>query len=95
MPIPASPTTPTTLAETWGGPWPSLVYTGPGVVVVGISPEWDGYEGSKPSRLYLSTHLQHWKNVTPPQSQVAENGLYDYFDHASFISPSIGVGDRI
>ena len=83
------PKTPTTVAAT-GGPWPSLVYAGPGVEVVGISPEWDRYEGTKPSRLYLSTDMRHWTDITSPQSQVAQNGIYGYFDHASFVNTSIG-----
>ncbi len=81
------PTTTTTVPKQ--EPWPSLVYTGPGVAVVGVSPG-NGYQGTAPSRLYLSTDMIHWTNVTPPQSRVVQNGGYGYFDHASFLNPSIG-----
>lgn len=67
-------------------PWPSLVYVGSGVAVVGINPVDDPYGGQRPSELFLSTDMVHWTNVTPPQSQVAQTGTYGGFEHASFLN---------
>jgi len=64
----------------------SLLYGGPGVVVVGTAPT--GEAG--PPRLYLSTDAVHWANVTPPQSQAADNGSYGWFEQASFLNASTG-----
>jgi photosystem II stability/assembly factor-like uncharacterized protein len=69
-------------------PWPSLIYRGPGVVVVGISPL--GAAATKPSRLFLSTDMAHWTDITPPQSQTAVTGTYDWFQQASFLNPRTG-----
>lgn len=69
-------------------PSPSLVYVGPGVAIVGITP--DDYQGTDPSHLYLSTDMVRWKDVTPPQSVVAQNSGYSYFVHASFLNSSAG-----
>jgi photosystem II stability/assembly factor-like uncharacterized protein len=70
---------------------PGLAYTGPGVALVGVSGLAPGYQGTRPSQLYLSTDLVHWSNVTPPQSQLPQRpGEYLLFDQASFLSPSTG-----
>jgi hypothetical protein len=70
--------------------WPSLVYTGPGVGVVGMSPP-SSDQFAKPSSLYLSADLTHWRNVTPPGTQVASRlGTFPIFQHASFLSADVG-----
>jgi hypothetical protein len=81
---------PTTLSPDVSVPWPSLVYGGPDVAVVGISPLGDGYEGTRPPQLYISTNLAHWTNVTPPQSQIGQFATFGFFEHASFLNPSTG-----
>jgi photosystem II stability/assembly factor-like uncharacterized protein len=40
--------------------------------------------------LYLSTDLVHWTDITPPQSQTADNSIYPWFQQASFLGPSTG-----
>ena len=88
--VPAPPTTSSAELNT---PSPTLVYRGAGVVVVGISPVGGGFQGTKPSRLYLSNDLVHWRDVTPPQSQAVPDpryATYPFFEQASFISPYTG-----
>jgi photosystem II stability/assembly factor-like uncharacterized protein len=80
---------PTTIGAA-AAPWPSLIYTGPGVGLVGISPVGNGNQGARPSQLYLSTDLVHWTNVTPPESQTEQNGAYGWFEHASFLNATTG-----
>ena len=67
----AGSVSPTSTTIPGPSPSPSLVYVGPGVAVVGITP--DGYEGTGPSHLYLSTDMVRWKDVTPPQSAMYQN----------------------
>ena len=87
------PTPQTTSSADVNTPLPTLVYRGPGIVLVGISPVGSGSQGTKPGGLYLSSDLAHWKDVTPPQSQDVpdpSNAIYPFFEQASFISPYIG-----
>lgn len=84
----AGSVSPTSTTIPGPSPSPSLVYVGPGVAVVGITP--DGYEGTGPSHLYLSTDMVRWKDVTPPQSAIDQNSGYSYFVHASFLNSSTG-----
>ncbi len=94
-PAPTSTTTtttttapaPTSTTVRKQSPWPTLVYAGPGVAVVGVSPE---AGGPGPSHLYLSTDLVHWRDVTPAQCRRPENGGCDWFEHASFLNPLTG-----
>lgn len=79
----------TTLPYPGSGERPSLVYAGPGVAVVGISPSGSA-AGTGPARLYLSTDMVRWIDVTPPQSQTNGGGGYGWFEQASFLSPSVG-----
>lgn len=72
-----------------GAPSPTLVYTGPGVAIVGMGPP-ASEELTKPSSLYLSTDLTHWKDVTPPQSRVGQDGTFPIFQHASFLNAEVG-----
>lgn len=81
---------PSTVALARAARWASLVYQGPGVVVVGVVPGGKQFGGGRPPLLYLSTDLVHWTDITPPQSQVTDNGGYPYFQQASFLSPSTG-----
>src|ERR1019366_8979734 len=81
---------PTTTPPAASAPWPSLVYAGPGVAVVGISPVDNGNQGTRPSQLYVSTDMVHWTEVTPPRAQVTQNGGYGYFERASFLNASTG-----
>jgi photosystem II stability/assembly factor-like uncharacterized protein len=62
------------------------------MVVVGVSPVGAGSEGAKPSRLYITRDLEHWRDVTPPQSQAPDASfqVYQVFEQASFINPSTG-----
>lgn len=69
---------------------PTLIYRGPGVMVVGISPLGDGFQGSERSHLFLSTDLNHWTDITPPRSRLDDNGDYGIFQQASFLNASIG-----
>ena len=78
---PPAPTVPAVAA-----PRSSLLYDGPGVVLLGTTPS--GAAG--PPRLYLSTDGIQWTDVTPPQSQTADNSSYGWFQQASFISASTG-----
>ena len=78
---PTAPTVPAAAATR-----PSLLYDGPGMVVVGVTAS----DGARPPRLYLSTDAVHWTDVTPPQSQSADNGSYGWFQQASFINASTG-----
>ena len=60
------------------GPSPrSLVYSGGGVVVVGVAP-YDAFSGGY-GQLFLSTDLVHWKKITPPQSHATYNGTWPLF----------------
>ena len=71
------------------GPFPpSLVYSGGGVVAVGVTP-YDAFSGGY-AQLFLSTDLVHWKNITPPQSHATHNGTWPLFQQASFLNPSTG-----
>ena len=57
-----------------------------GVAVVGMAGAGDG----KPT-LWLSTDLEHWRDVTPPAARKTfEGGFFADFDQASFISPTTG-----
>jgi photosystem II stability/assembly factor-like uncharacterized protein len=92
-PTTAPPSASTTLPAVATTPLPTLIYRGPGVTLVGVSPLCCGYEGAKPSRLYLSTDLVHWTDITPPQSQRINDPrypAYGFFEQASFLSPSVG-----
>lgn len=89
-PSPPVSTRGTTLPAIASTPWTSLVYEGPGVVVVGISPDGAGYQGARPSALYLTSDMVHWTNITPPQSQTSGYGGFGWFEHASFLNPSTG-----
>jgi photosystem II stability/assembly factor-like uncharacterized protein len=62
-----------------------------GVAVVGVSPIGGGYATERPPTLWLSTDLNHWRDVTPPASrQPFEGNLYVMFDRASFLNSSTG-----
>ena len=83
-------TTATTLPPETASPWPSLAYARPGVALVGVSPIGNGSQGGRPSQLYLSNDLVHWRLVTPPESQVPDSSGYQIFEHASFLNASSG-----
>ncbi|MGH8889867.1 MAG: hypothetical protein ACRDV3_08950 [Acidothermaceae bacterium] len=69
----------------------TLVDVEHGVGVVGVAPAGGGFQDSKPSTLWLSTDLTHWRDATPPPTrQPTEGGVYPTFDTASFLSPSTG-----
>jgi photosystem II stability/assembly factor-like uncharacterized protein len=69
----------------------TLVYFGPGVAVVGVSSSCCGNQGTTPSKLYLSTDLVHWRNVTPTGSQRSrEPGQHPFFESASFLDADTG-----
>jgi hypothetical protein len=80
-------TTTTTALE--HAPLPTLVYAGPGVALIGIGPG-NGYEGTEPPHLFLSTDALHWADVTPPRSLGAQSFGYGVFTHASFLDASTG-----
>jgi hypothetical protein len=84
------PPVPTSLPAVAKSPSPSLVYAGAGVELVSVSPLGDGYGGERPSTLYITTDLEHWRKVTPPQSLVRTNCGYPGFEDASFINASVG-----
>lgn len=84
------PPSPTSIPPVAKVPWPSLVYVRSGLELVGVSPLGAGYEGGKPSELYMSTDMVHWREVTPSQSQVSENCSYPFFEHASFLNAFVG-----
>lgn len=68
----------------------TLVDVEHGVAVVAVTPPGSGFE-STPSRLWLSTDMTHWRDVTPPATRLpTEGGLYASFDAASFLNPSTG-----
>ena len=71
-------------------PFISLVYHGPGVAVVGTSPDADGSPFSGPPQLYISTDMVHWASVGPRGRRLGCRGTYVWFDQASFISASTG-----
>ena len=73
----------------------SVLYAQNGVVLVGVDPGCCGSQAAKPSTLWLSTDLTHWRNVTPPGSREEVNrgyfpGLHAGFDEASFLNPNTG-----
>ena len=73
----------------------SVLYAQNGVVLVGVDPGCCGSQGAKPSMLWLSTDMTHWRDVTPPGSRELVNpgyfpGLYAGFDEASFLDPRTG-----
>jgi photosystem II stability/assembly factor-like uncharacterized protein len=72
-----------------------VLYAQNGVVLVDVTPNCCGSEEAKPSTLWLSTDMTHWRDVTPPGSRALVNpayfpGLYAGFDEASFLNPSTG-----
>ncbi len=71
-------------------PFISLVYRGPGVAVVGTSPDADRSPFSGPPQLYICTDMVHWASVAPPGTQSPMRSTYVWFDQASFISASTG-----
>ena len=68
----------------------TLVYAQSGVAVVGVTSGGSGTQGTHPSKLYLSTDMVRWRDVTPPQVAVQTNGTYAWFEHASFLNASVG-----
>jgi hypothetical protein len=68
---------------------PTLLYVlGQKVAVVGFSPI---NITNGPPRLYMSTDLVHWSDVTPAGAGVVPEGwTWSLFDGASFLSPSAG-----
>lgn len=70
----------------------TLAYFRPGLAVVGVSPRCCGYQETRPSRLFFSTDLRHWRDVTPPGSARGHFRRDDRptFDAASFLSPAVG-----
>jgi len=69
----------------------TLVDVEHGVALVGVSPVGGGNQGNRPSTLWLSTDLVHWRDVTPPASrQPFEGNIYVMFDQASFLNPTTG-----
>jgi photosystem II stability/assembly factor-like uncharacterized protein len=72
-----------------------VLYARNGVVLVAVTLTCCGSEETKPSTLWLSTDMTHWRDVTPPGSREQVNpayfpGLYAGFDEASFLDPSTG-----
>ncbi|MHB8438092.1 MAG: hypothetical protein ACYDD4_02890 [Acidimicrobiales bacterium] len=68
----------------------TLLYAGHGVAVVSVSPPLHNNTLTGPEKLYLSTDLVHWQDITPPGSTVTWSGYYGYFEHASFLNPMTG-----
>lgn len=69
----------------------TLVYAGGGAAVVGVSPSCCGTQGEHPSRLYLSTDLRHWRDVTPAGSGHGRvHGDHPMFATASFLDTQTG-----
>ncbi len=87
-PATSAPSTTSSSQALAPGSLPSLVFGGPGVMLAAVIPGGYTNEGTKPSRLFLTTDGTTWTNVTPPQSAV--NGTYPVFEHASFINASTG-----
>ncbi len=69
----------------------TLVDVEHGVALAGSARIGSGSQDGGPSTLWLSTDLNHWRDVTPPAArQQLEGGLYAMFDQASFLNPTTG-----
>ncbi|MHB1819757.1 MAG: beta propeller repeat protein [Streptosporangiaceae bacterium] len=69
----------------------TLAYFRHGVGLVGIAPLGGGWQGYRPSTLWLATPSGHWHNVTPPgvlRHQI--RGAYPVFEAASFVNAATG-----
>ncbi|HEY0870749.1 MAG TPA: hypothetical protein VGD55_10160, partial [Acidothermaceae bacterium] len=72
-----------------------VLYAQNGVTLVAITPGCCGSQEGKPSTLWMTTDLRHWRDVTPPGSRKLVNagyfpGMYAGFDEASFLNPTTG-----
>jgi hypothetical protein len=104
-------TAPASMAASSGSPFPAgselalssadmasdatVLYAQNGVVLVAVAYGCCGSEEAKPSTLWLSTDMTHWRDVTPPGSREQVNpayfpGMYAGFDEASFLNPTTG-----
>lgn len=86
----ASVGAPKTTGATSAVAFTELLYSRHGVAVVGVSPVGAGSPFAGPPKLYISSDMAQWTDVTPPQSQVPTSSGYSWFDQASFMSPTTG-----
>lgn len=70
----------------------TLAYFRAGLGVVGVSGGCCGYEGAEPSKLWITTDMRHWRDVTPngPASSSTFRGQHPVFSYASFIDDRSG-----
>ena len=69
----------------------TLAYFRPWLGLVGLSPDCCGNQGTGRSRLWLTTDMRHWRDVTPPGSgQSRFPGDHPFFQDASFLNPTTG-----
>jgi photosystem II stability/assembly factor-like uncharacterized protein len=72
-----------------------VLYAQNGVVLVAVTPACCGSQEGKPSTLWMSTDMKHWRDVTPSGSREQVDpgyfpGMYAGFDEASFLNPTTG-----
>ncbi|HET7311390.1 MAG TPA: hypothetical protein VFJ17_08700 [Mycobacteriales bacterium] len=69
----------------------TLAYFRPGLGVVGVSPDCCGNQGTGGARLWLTTDMHRWLDVTPPNSGRGRlPGEHPIFEDASFVDASTG-----